>query len=189
MKTGLFFGSFNPIHNAHIALAKHLQTKGLDEIWFVVSPQNPLKKSADLLSDELRLHLAKMALQNEDKLHVSDVEFSLPKPSYTIETLRFLQSQHPEHQFVLLIGADNVALFDRWKNYDEILRDFEVWAYPRQGFPSESAQFPQIKFVDAPLFNLSATEIRKRVQAGETIENLVPQNVADFIREKLLYKK
>lgn len=120
MKIGLFFGSFNPIHNGHLALARHF-ADSFDEIWLVVSPQNPLKQSAELLPDDFRLNLAQIATQNDPKIRVSDVEFRLPKPSYTIDTLLFLKSEFPQNEFVLIIGADNAAKFDKWRSHDTIL--------------------------------------------------------------------
>lgn len=185
IQTGLFFGSFNPIHNGHIALAKHLLRHGLDEIWFVVSPHNPLKNTADLWDDDFRLQLTRIALNDEPQLLVSDVEFALPKPNYTINTLRTLQQRHPDRAFVLLIGADNAAIFDRWKNYDEILNSFAVWAYPRDGYPNTNPRLPQIRFVDAPLYRVSSTEIRQRLAAGQTIRGRVPDCVADVIEQRL----
>ncbi len=184
-RTGLFFGSFNPIHNGHLALAKHLLQCGLDEVWLVVSPQNPLKKSADLWDDDFRLQLTRLALRNEPQLQVSDIEFALPKPNYTIDTLRTLQQRYPDRTFVLLIGADNAAIFDRWKDYDAILNTFDVWAYPRDGYPNANPQLPQIRFVDAPLFRVSSTEIRQRLAAGQTIRGRVPDSVADVIEQRL----
>lgn len=183
MKTGLFFGSFNPIHNGHIALADYFAHHGLDEVWLVVSPHNPLKATADLWDDRMRLHLVEMALRNQPHLRVCDIEFSLPKPNYTIDTLRALRARFPERQFVLIIGADNVAVFDRWRECAAIVSEFDVWAYPRAGFPSQSAAFPQIRFVDAPLYNLSATEVRRRLAQGQSIRGLVPDAVAVAIEQ------
>ncbi|MGN0187455.1 MAG: nicotinate (nicotinamide) nucleotide adenylyltransferase [Paludibacteraceae bacterium] len=181
IQTGLFFGSFNPIHNGHIALAKYLLQSGLDEIWFVVSPHNPLKNTADLWDDAFRLQLVRIALNDEPQLQVSDIEFTLPKPNYTIDTLRTLKRLYPDRVFVLLIGADNAAIFDRWKNYDEILNSFAVWAYPRVGYPNANLHLPQIRFVDAPLYIVSSTEIRQRLTAGQSIRGWVPDCVADVI--------
>ena len=190
MKIGLFFGSFNPIHCGHVALAEHFVQCGLDEVWLVVSPQNPLKAASQLWDDRFRLHLAQLALQDKPHLRVCDVEFSLPKPNYTINTLRALQAQHPEHSFVLLIGADNAASFDRWRDYQTILRDFEVWCYPRTGFSLDSERFPQIRAVDAPLYDISATEVRQRLATGQSIHSLVPEcvekEIAEFVRKKSL---
>lgn len=181
MKTGLFFGSFNPIHNGHVALADYFAHHGLDEVWLVVSPRNPLKAASDLWDDRTRLRLAEMALRGKPRLRVCDIEFSLPKPSYTIDTLRVLRSRLPERRFVLIIGADNAAVFDRWKECAAIVSEFEVWAYPRAGFPSRNAAFPQIRFVDAPLYDLSATEVRHRLAQGQSIRGLVPDAVAAAI--------
>ncbi len=181
MKTGLFFGSFNPIHNGHIALADYFAHHGLDEVWLVVSPHNPLKATADLWDDRMRLHLAELTTRDKPHLRVCDIEFSLPKPNYTIDTLRTLRARFPERQFVLIIGADNAAVFHRWKQCTDILSEFEVWAYPRAGFPSQNADFPQIRFVDAPLYDLSATEVRQRLAQGQSIRGLVPDAVTAAI--------
>lgn len=183
MNIGLFFGSFNPIHNGHVALADYFAHHGLDEVWLVVSPHNPMKETAELWDGRMRLRLAEAALRDKPHLRVCDIEFSLPTPNYTIDTLRVLRSRFPEHRFVLIIGADNVAVFDRWKDCASILSEFEVWAYPRVGFPSHSAAFPQIRFVDAPNYDLSATEVRRRIAQGQNIRTLVPDVVADAIEK------
>jgi len=184
MKIGIYSGSFNPIHFGHIKLAKYLITSNLvDEVWLVVSPQNPLKDRECLADDNLRLQMAKIAFKNEPKIKVSDLEFHLPKPSYTIDTLNFLQKQHPQNQFFLLIGADNAAVFDQWKNYDEILEKFNVLCYPRENFPKKSEKFPKIKFIDAPMINISSTKIRNRLKNNIPCDDLLPKNVLEFIEK------
>jgi len=188
MRIGLYFGSFNPIHNGHIGLANYLLTNDLEEVWLIVSPQNPLKKATDLLDDQLRLEMAHLAIQNTSDIRVSDVEFGLPKPSYTIHTLDYLSTQYPEHEFVLLIGADNVAIFDKWKDYEVILSHFNILVYPRDGFPFTSDKFPQMRFVNAPLFDISSTDIRQRLQKGEDCSKLMPEEVLNFINIHHLYQ-
>jgi nicotinate-nucleotide adenylyltransferase len=169
-------------------MADFLVTERLaDEVWLVVSPQNPLKKQADLADDNLRLQMTKMAFEKHKNISVSDVEFHLPKPSYSIDTLNFLQKQFPQKQFILLIGADNAAVFDKWKNYAEILEKFDVMCYPRKDFPQISVNFPQIKFIDAPLLNISSTQIRKRFKINLSCRNLLPENVIDFIKKNKIY--
>jgi len=187
-KIGIYSGSFNPIHFGHIKLAKYLITgKLVDEVWLIVSPQNPLKQQDDLADDYLRLQMAKIAFENEPKISVSDVEFHLPKPSYTIDTLNFLQQKHPQNQFFLLIGADNTAVFDEWKNYSEILEKFNVLCYPRENFPQKSDKFPQIKFIAAPMINISSTEIRNRLKNNLSCDNLLPKNVLEVIKKNAVY--
>jgi len=188
MKIGIYSGSFNPIHFGHIELANYLiNSKLVDEVWLLVSPQNPLKKREELAEDRLRLQMAKIAFAKYKKIKVSDVEFHLPKPSYTIDTLNFLQKKYPQNQFFLLIGADIVAEFDKWKNYNEILEKFTVLCYPRENFPQKSAQFPQIKFIDAPLINISSTQIRNCLTNNILCSDLLPKNVLKFIQENGVY--
>ncbi|MDR0831225.1 MAG: nicotinate-nucleotide adenylyltransferase [Prevotellaceae bacterium] len=188
MKIGIYSGSFNPIHFGHIELAKYLIDNNLvDEVWVVVSPQNPLKKVENLADDFLRLKMAKLAFRGEKKIKVSDIEFRLPKPSYSIDTLNFLQKQHPKTDFCLLIGADNVPIFDKWKNYSEILEKFTVMVYPRDNYEQKSEKFPQMQFINAPKFNISSTEIRERLSKNLSCENLLPQKVEEFVLKHKIY--
>ncbi len=164
---GLFFGSFNPIHLGHVSLAKYLQKHtDLKGIWFVVSPQNPLKQNDELLSDELRLELVKMAIKDEPSFDFCDVEFSLPKPNYTIDTLTKLSELYPNREFTLIIGADNLALFESWIGYDAIIANYQVMVYPREGFDLMYLQskYPQVQVVDAPLYPISSTKIRELIE-------------------------
>ncbi len=180
-KVALYFGSFNPIHNGHIGLGEYmLEHGGVDELWYVVSPQNPLKKRTDLWDDGLRYRLACEATKGNTRLSVCDVEFDLPKPSYTINTLRTLSERYQDCQFSLLIGADNYAIFDKWYCYDEILRDYEVYVYPREGVVVDRAKFPQMKWLDAPLYPISSTMIRERLARGEAVDDLVPFKITDY---------
>lgn len=177
-KVGIFGGSFNPIHTGHIALAKSLcQQAGLDEVWFMVSPMNPFKKSAsDLLDDKKRLIMVEKALADEPKLKACDFEFHLPKPSYTWHTLQAITRQYPDISFTLLIGGDNWAAFDKWFHHDDILAQFPIVVYPRQG--SDIGQVPQgVTIVKTPLLNISSTEIRHRIIAGESIHGMVPESI------------
>ena len=174
-KIALYFGSFNPIHNGHIGLGEYLlEHTDIDELWYVVSPQNPLKKRADLWDDELRYRLACEATKHNTRLSVCDVEFLLPIPSYTVNTLRILSERYKDCQFSLLVGADNYAIFDHWYCYDEILRDYEIYVYPREGVEVDKAKFPQMKWLDAPLYPISSTMIRERLARGEAVDDLVP---------------
>lgn len=170
---GIFGGSFNPIHNGHIALAKAVLSQcGLDEVWLMVSPQNPLKQDRQLLDDQLRYELARKALEGSERIKACDYEFRLTRPSYTWNTLRHLSADYPEHEFVLLIGGDNWAHFQRWSHWQDILWHHRVIVYPRDQYPGT---------IDVPLLDVSSTEIRQRVRAGKSISGLVP----DCIREEV----
>ena len=174
-RTGLFGGSFNPIHNGHIKLAKQLkQRAGLDEVWLMVSPLNPLKQSEDLLDDEARLEMAREAVKNEPGIIVSDYEMHLPKPSYTWNTLEALQRDFPDREFVLMIGGDNWTLFDKWYRADDIKKNYEIVVYTRT--PG-----------DEGYINISSTDIRQRIREGRGIKRLVPKAVAELIKEKGYY--
>ena len=174
-KVALYFGSFNPIHNGHIGLGEYLlEHADIDELWYVVSPQNPLKQRVDLWDDELRYRLACIATNNNPRLKVCDVEFHLPIPSYTINTLRVLSERYKNYQFSLLIGADNYQIFDRWYCYDEILRDYSIYVYPREGVEVDYNKFPQMHWLDAPLYPISSTMIRGNLSRMEDIGDLVP---------------
>lgn len=169
MKIGLFGGSFNPIHVGHIVLAQQLRQQArLDEVWLMVSPQNPLKQQMNLLDDDQRLALAQKALDGVDCVRACDYEFHLPKPSYTWNTLKHLSVDYPQHTFVLLIGGDNWARFERWRHWKDILHKYEVVVYPRDEYPGT---------VQMPLLPISSTEIRERVQAGKSIQGLVPDSI------------
>lgn len=186
---GIYGGTFNPLHNGHMALARaFLEQGGLDEVWFVVSPQSPFKKNDVLLDDELRLKMVTDALREERQLKVCDVEFHLPKPSYMYNTLRHLSSEYPSCKFTLLIGGDNWAAFDRWRNADEILKNYRIAVYPRLGDDIDSATLPSnVMLLNTPLINISSTEIRLKVHNHEPVDALVPPSVADFIVENHCY--
>ena len=175
IKTGIFGGSFNPIHNGHISLARQLKEKaGLDEVWLMVSPQNPLKHADDLLSDEARLEMARRALKNEDGIIASDYEMHLPKPSYTWNTLQALSHDYPDREFMLMIGGDNWALFDRWYRAEEIKKNYEIVVYTRT--PGDPG------FID-----ISSTEIRQRIREGKSIRKMVPRVVEAVIKKNGYY--
>ncbi|MBP7767736.1 MAG: nicotinate-nucleotide adenylyltransferase [Prevotella sp.] len=185
LRTGVFGGSFNPIHNGHIALARQLlRQAALHEIWFVVSPLNPFKREAtDLLADDLRLDLTRRALSREPHLMASDCEFGLPRPSYMWNTLQHLAAQHPDRRFVLIIGADNWLSFDRWAHADDILQHHEVVVYPREGFPIVEADMPpQVRLMHTALYPLSSTDIRRRVRDGESIDGMVPEEIRSLVQ-------
>ena len=178
--TGIFGGSFNPIHTGHIALARHLLTEAhLDEVWFLVSPLNPFKQAApDLLPDHLRYELACRALADEPQLVASDYEFRLPRPSYTWQTLQHLRADYPDRRFALIIGADNWLAFDRWAHPDDILRHHPVIVYPREGYAVDPASLPPgVTLVDTPLYPVSSTLIRQRLAQHLPISGLVPPQI------------
>lgn len=176
MKIGIFGGSFNPIHKGHISLAQGILQSGLvDEVWFVVSPHNPLKQQSDLMPDEKRFDLVQRAVAGLQGLKASDFEFHLPKPSYMYITLRKLQEAYPNDEFTLLIGADNWHCFDRWKEYDEILLHYNIIIYPRQGYPVDGHELPSnVTYLPLPLYNISSTQIRQMMARGEDVSELVP---------------
>ena len=189
IKTGIFGGSFNPIHNGHISLARQLKEKaGLDEVWLMVSPQNPMKQQTDLLSDETRIQMARLALEHETHIVVSDYEMHLPKPSYTWLTLQALSRDYPDRQFVLMIGGDNWTIFDKWYHADDILQHFQVVVYPRRDEHYEKKDLPaNVTMIEAELLDISSTEIRQRIREGRSIQKLVPRSVATFIKQEGLY--
>lgn len=184
LKIGIYGGSFNPIHNGHIALARQfLLSLSLDEVWFIVSPQNPLKRNNELLSDSMRFRLTEKALCNEPSMKASDVEFLLPKPSYTWNTLEKLSHDNPDATFTLLIGGDNWKVFKRWYRSDDILNNYAVAIYPRPGSTIDTSSLPgNVTLIDAQLLDISSTDIRRRVARGMSIEGMVPDSVLDDIR-------
>ena len=186
IKTGIYGGSFNPIHNGHIALARHLlQEAELDEIWFVVSPQNPFKVHQQLLADDKRLLLVRKALAPYPQLVASDFEFSLPRPSYMWHTLQGMSAQWPDRELHLIIGADNWLCFDRWYHADDIRRTYPIIIYPRQGYDIEPSALPQgVRLVNTPLYNVSSTEIRADVAAGRDISSKVPSTILSEVEKE-----
>jgi len=186
MNVGLFFGSFNPIHTGHMIIA-HLvkETQEVDEVWFVVSPQNPFKKNKNLLHEFDRLDLVRAAISDDYQLRAVDVEFSMPKPSYTIDSLTILQEKHPDKKFSLIIGQDNLSSFPKWKNSDQILNNFHLIVYPRKASsPSSLMSHPGVRLMEAPEVDISATLIRKLIRSGKSIKYLVPETVSDMIKAK-----
>jgi nicotinate-nucleotide adenylyltransferase len=188
-KIGLFFGSFNPIHHGHLIIAQMmLHHTPLEEIWFVVSPQNPLKKSNSLLHEFDRLDLVQAAIQDNYSFKACDIEFKLPKPSYTIDTLTYLEEKYPQHQFALILGEDNIDQLPKWKNFELLLNHHLVYAYQRIGQKGEyKFTHPNIQFIDAPLLNISATYIRQLIKEDKSIRYLVPPIVEELIKDKKFY--
>jgi nicotinate-nucleotide adenylyltransferase len=189
MKIGLFFGSFNPIHMGHLIIANLMaESSDLNKVWFVVSPQNPFKASKGLLHEHDRYDMVRAAIHDNYKLEVSDIEFHLPKPSYTVHTLVHLKEKHPDKDFKIIIGEDNLESFTKWKNYEIILRDYGLYVYPRPNAqPSELKQHPNVTMVDAPMLDISATFIRDCIRKGRSVRYLVPDAVEEMIRTKGLY--
>lgn len=187
---GLFFGSFNPIHTGHLIIANYMANHtDLDEVWMVISPHNPLKRKDSLINMYDRLEMVNLALEQAENIRSSTVEFSLPQPSYTIDTLAYLQEKHPEKRFVLIMGSDNLVTLHKWKNAEVLLRDYHIYVYPRPGFsPEEWKGHPSITITTTPLMEFSSTFIRKAVKAGKNIRYFVPDNVLQFIDSKGLYR-
>jgi nicotinate-nucleotide adenylyltransferase len=189
-RTGLFFGSFNPIHIGHLIIANFMATQtDLDEVWLVVSPQNPLKPKSSLANDYDRLHLARIAVEDNPLLRVSQIEFRLPKPSFTIDTLIYLREKYPDREFALIMGGDNLSTLPKWKNYEILLRDYSIRVYRRAGNQAgELAAHPNVKIYEAPLLDLSATYIRKCIKEGKSIRYLVPEPVFEYLSNNRLYR-
>jgi nicotinate-nucleotide adenylyltransferase len=190
MKIGLFFGSFNPIHIGHLIIADYIaQYTDLSEVWLVVSPHNPLKQKNSLAKDHDRLHLAQLATENNPRLKVSSIEFTLPKPSYTIDTLVYLNEKYPDKTFILIMGSDNIQSINKWKNYEKLIADYDIMVYNRNGFDDINPEYlTRVTFVDAPLLNLSSTMIRERIAEGKSIQYLVPDVVFHYLDNSNLYK-
>ncbi|HRH02565.1 MAG TPA: nicotinate (nicotinamide) nucleotide adenylyltransferase [Bacteroidia bacterium] len=191
MKIGLFFGSFNPVHIGHLVIANYMaQYTDLQKVWLVISPHNPLKEKSSLLDDKQRLALVKIAIENNSKLKASDIEFKLPQPSYTITTLVHLKEKYPEHEFALIMGSDNLSTFHKWKNYEEILKYHTLYIYPRPKHSGEAyKQHSQVKFVDAPVMEISSTFIRQAIADKKDVRYLLPDNVYEYVKEMHFYKK
>jgi len=186
---GLFFGSFNPIHHGHLMIANYfLCFAPLDEVWFVVSPQNPLKNKKILANEYHRLEMVNLAIGDFEKFKASNIEFNMPKPSYTIDTLIHLCDKYPHYQFSLIMGSDNLLTFHKWKNHEIILRDYNIYVYPRKDFIEQNIiQHPHIKFIDAPLIEISSTFIRKAIKEKKNIPFFLPEKVFQYILDCNIY--
>ena len=190
MKTGLFFGSFNPVHVGHMIIANYMaQHTDLDQVWMVVSPQNPFKTQKSLAKDYDRLDLLELAIGDNPLLKSSNIEFGLPKPSYTIDTLTYLQEKYPTKEFVLIMGGDNLQYFHKWKNYEVILDNHEIYVYKRPSYDLGDLQtHEKISLFDAPLMEISSSYIRKEIAAGKSVDYLVTKEVKERIESAGLYK-
>lgn len=190
IKTGLYFGSFNPIHIGHLAIANFIiEFSDLEQIWFVVSPQNPLKEKKSLLKDYHRLEMVRLAIEGDDRFQASDIEFRLPTPSFTIDTLTYLSEKHPGREFQLVMGSDGLKTFHKWKNADLITRHYHRLIYPRPGSDMmELSKTPNATIVDAPLMEISSSFIRRAVQSGKDVRHLVPASAYTYMREMHFYE-
>jgi nicotinate-nucleotide adenylyltransferase len=190
MKIGLFFGSFNPIHIGHLIIANYiLNETDIDKIWFIVSPQNPLKQNNTLLNEYDRLHLVRLAVEDDLRLKESDIEFGLPRPSYTIDTLVYLTEKHPKHDFLIIMGSDSFQNIDKWKNFLQIINEHPICVYKREGFQIQNTYGGKITILDSPLIEVSATKIRELIKLGKSIRYLVPETVREEIETRQFYKK
>ena len=196
-KVGLYFGSFNPVHIGHLAIAGYMtEFEGLEQVWFVVSPHNPLKKKETLLDDHQRLYMAQLAIGDNPRLKASDIEFRLPVPSYTIDTLAYLKEKYPSNKFSLVMGEDNLSTLHKWKNAKELLKEHPVYVYPRPGILKPSSAILEqllssadISFSKAPLMDISGTFIRDGIKAGKDMSYYLAPEVWKYIKEMHFYKK
>lgn len=189
MNIGLYFGSFNPIHTGHLIIASHLANNTeLEQVWFVVSPQNPFKSSASLLNEYQRLHLVNISIEGEQKLKTSTVEFKLPKPSYTVDTLAYLTEKYPEHIFSIIMGSDGFQNLEKWKNYEILVKNYSFYIYRRPGFSVSNTFGAKHTIVDAPLLEISSTHIRNLIRDKKSIRFLVPDVVKEDIDKNGYYR-
>lgn len=190
MKVGLFFGSFNPIHIGHLAIANYMaEFSDLHQVWFVISPQNPFKKFTSLLEDHKRRTLIEIAIEGDDRFRVCDIEFRLPKPSYTIDTLINLKELYPAHEFVLIMGSDGLLTFQKWKNHEIIEQNYDRYIYPRPGFEIKLDEHVRVKMADAPRLEISSTFIRSALKRKRDIRHFLPPKVFEYITEMHFYEK
>lgn len=189
MKVGLYFGSFNPIHTGHLIIAQHvLNETDLEQVWFVVSPQNPFKQQKHLLNEYDRLHLVNLAIEPSLNLKAVDIEFRLPKPSYTINTLAYLNEKYPQHHFSIIMGSDSLQNLHQWKNAEQIMQHYPIYVFQRPGFDAEQKQVNRLTRLKAPLLEISATQIRELIQKNKSIRFLVPDVVCTEIMKSGYYK-
>jgi nicotinate-nucleotide adenylyltransferase len=190
MNIGLYFGSFNPVHVGHLIIANHiLNETAIEKVWFVVSPQNPFKAESGLLNEYHRLHLVRLATEEDNRIKASDIEFSLPKPSYTVNTLAYLSEKYPEHSFSIIMGSDSFQNLHKWKNYEVIVKNYPVYVYRRPGFEITNTLEAEVQVLNAPLLEISATHIRKYLREGKSARYLLPDKVLDEIEKGGYYRK
>jgi nicotinate-nucleotide adenylyltransferase len=189
MHIGLYFGSFNPIHIGHLIVANHIvENTEIDKVWFVVSPHNPLKDASTLLKEYDRLHLVELAIKDNYKFRASNVEFHLPKPSYTIDTLTYLVEKFPLEKFSIIIGSDSYQNIHRWKNYEQLVANYPFIIYKRPGFDVKETHGADITTMDAPLLEISSTYIRQQIKEKKSVRYLLPELVHDYIEENRYYR-
>jgi nicotinate-nucleotide adenylyltransferase len=193
MKIGLYFGTYNPIHVGHLIIANHMaEHADLDQVWMVVTPHNPLKKKATLLDDHHRLQMVYLATEDFPKIKPSDIEFKLPQPNYTVNTLIHLHEKYPDYEFSLIMGEDNLKTLHKWKNYEAILDHHDIYVYPRISSEAENLELknhPKIHLIDAPVVEISSTFIRENIKKGKNVQPLLPHKVWDYIDHNNFYKK
>ena len=189
-KVGIYSGSFNPIHHGHIILANYLvEFSDLDELWFVVTPQNPLKKKEDLLDDDERLKMVELAIGDDPRFHVSDIEMHLPTPSYTINTLTALSEQHPDCEFVFICGMDSLQNFKNWREYQRILDNYEILVFPREGYDGgELINYPSVTVLKTPIIEISSTFIRQCVKEGRDVRHFMPEKAFVYMKTNRFYE-
>lgn len=184
MKTGLFFGSFNPIHVGHLILASYMvEYTDLSQVMYVVSPRSPFKQKKALLNEYDRLELVRLAIEGDVRLNVTDVEFQLSQPSYTINTLQHLEERHPDREFALIMGSDTINSLPKWKNYEQLIANYSIYVYPRPEYPLQTIEGADIQQLDAPLMRLSSSFIRESLKAGHSVRYMVPDPVLDEIEK------
>jgi len=191
-RIGLFFGSFNPVHTGHLIIAEYMATRtDMHQVWFVVSPHNPLKLRSTLANDYDRLHMVQLAIEDNNRLKASNIEFSLPKPSYTIDTMIYLHEKYPQHQFSLIMGSDNLESLPKWKNYELLLERYPIHIYEREGSQMEGSLKTKgdIRYYDVPMMKISSTYIRESIAAGQSIRYMVPDNVFQYLDGSKLYRQ
>jgi nicotinate-nucleotide adenylyltransferase len=190
MKIGLYFGSFNPVHVAHLIIANHvLNETDIEKVWFIVSPQNPFKNESTLLNEYHRLHLVRLATEQDNRIKASDIEFTLPRPSYTVNTLAYLSEKFPEHEFCIIMGSDSFQNLHKWKNSEVIIKNYQIYVYRRPGFDIDNQSGAHLHVLNAPLLELTATHIRKYIAEGKSIRYMVPDVVLEEILKGSYYKK
>jgi len=189
MNIGLYFGSFNPVHTGHLIIASHVVNQtDIQQVWLVVSPQNPFKNTAGLLNEYDRLHLVNLAIEDETRIRASDVEFKLPRPSYTIDTLTYLVEKYPQHRFSIIMGSDGFQNLPKWKNADLLIREYSFIIYKRPGFDITDTWNASVQILEAPMLDISATLIRNNIREGKSIRYLVPDKVRDEIERNNYYR-
>lgn len=190
MRVGLFFGSFNPIHVGHLMLAQYMVNfADVDEVWLVVSPQNPFKQDVELADTQHRLNMARLAVGDNEKIKISEVELSLPKPSYTIDTLRALEKEYPESEFSIIMGADNLMGLNRWKEAETLLSRYRIIVYPRPGYEAKEPEGAHIEIVDAPQVDISSTQLRRWIGEGRSVLYFTNDKVIEYFSQNNLYNK